>query len=74
MRASAVPGKHRDRLTRCSLSGSQYRVALRDKLHGDSTEEAQRTRCAIFLQRPPLGGDRRSLPGFAWGPLVSRRF
>jgi hypothetical protein len=39
MPARARRGKARDKLSRHSLSGLQYCVAIRDKLLGDSTIE-----------------------------------
>ena len=57
MPARAQGGKGRDRLARCSLSGLQYRVAIRDKLLGNSRERTHCfTRCAIFLHYRHLAG------------------
>jgi len=57
MPARAQGGKGRDRLARCSLSGLQYCVAIRDKLLGNSRARTHCiTRCAIFLHYRHLAG------------------
>ena len=74
MPARAQGGKGRDRLARCSLSGLQYCVAIRDKLLGNSRARTHCiTRCAIFLHYRHWRGPPVTI-GFALGPQVSQRF